>query len=186
MSLFFTLRCVDGKAGTFKYEQYQAHPCYCSSHSGYGLSGGLVSEGFWSTQSGICLPGQLAGDVLGSDQRSGVEFWLPPRYYACGRSKVTEAFMNTWYPLVQKAVRRGSLAVFAPTLRSPQKIPALSRDELNNLQREMCKTETGHLAIGLIVILMAGYALLKAGGCVRVVAVIQYPVQCLSSDTPTL
>jgi hypothetical protein len=90
------------------------------------------------------------------------EFWLPAGYYRLrayeSDGRVYEFLGVGWF---KKLVRRGPLTVFAPTLRTQSKISALSRVELTNLQREMCKTETGHLMIGVIVILMAGYTLLK-------------------------
>ena len=90
------------------------------------------------------------------------EFWLPAGYYRLRAFEVDGGIYEYlgihWY---KKLVRRGPLAIFAPTLRSQRKITELTGAELTRLQREMCKTETGHLAIGLIVILMAGYALLK-------------------------
>ena len=90
------------------------------------------------------------------------EFWLPAGYYHLrafeSDGQVYEYLGIRWF---KKLVRRGPLTVFAPTLRSKREITVLTRAELITLLREMCKTETGHLVIGLVVILMAGYALLK-------------------------
>jgi hypothetical protein len=90
------------------------------------------------------------------------ELLLPAGYYRLRAFEsdggVYEYLGIRWF---KKLVRHGPLTVFAPTLRSKRKITELPRAELITLQREMCKTETGHLAIGLVAALMAGYALLR-------------------------
>jgi hypothetical protein len=60
--------------------------------------------------------------------------------------------------LFKKMVRRGPLSVFSPTLRFPAQktIPALG-----NLENEMRKAETSHMAIFFIILLLIIYALFK-------------------------
>jgi hypothetical protein len=90
------------------------------------------------------------------------EFWLPTGYYQLrtfeNKGRVYEYLGIQWF---KKLVRRGPLSIFAPNLHTQRKIPSQSKAELTNLQREMCKTETGHLMIGVMVILMAGYTSIK-------------------------
>jgi hypothetical protein len=90
------------------------------------------------------------------------EFRMPERYYRLrtfeheGRSY--EYLGVHWF---KKLVRHGPFTIFAPTLRLQRKITELSGTELTRLEGEMCKTEAGHLAIGLIVILMAAYTAIR-------------------------
>jgi hypothetical protein len=60
--------------------------------------------------------------------------------------------------LFKKMVRRGPFAIFSPTLRFPEKktVPALE-----NLESEMRKAETSHLAIFFVILLPVVYALFK-------------------------
>jgi hypothetical protein len=87
---------------------------------------------------------------------------MPERYYRLrtfeheGRSY--EYLGVHWF---KKLVRHGPFTIFAPTLRLQRKITELSGTELTRLEGEMCKTEAGHLAIGLIVILMAAYTAIR-------------------------
>lgn len=60
--------------------------------------------------------------------------------------------------LFKKMVRRGPFSIFSPTLRFPAQKTALT---LRNLENEMRKAETSHLAIFFMVLVLVIYALFK-------------------------
>lgn len=58
--------------------------------------------------------------------------------------------------LFKKIVRRGPFTVFSPTLRFPKEKTTTT---LRILEKEMCKTETAHLGIFFMILLLVIYAL---------------------------
>ena len=88
-----------------------------------------------------------------------VNFSFAPSYYHTKPCEHTgQVYERLGVRLFKKLVRRGPLSIFSPTLRFPKEktVPALQ-----GLLSEMRRAETGHALIFVLVLLFAGYMLLK-------------------------
>ena len=101
----------------------------------------------WLTMSWMAVTGQV------------VHLSFAPGYYRVKPFERTgQVYERLGIRLFKKLVRRGPLSIFSPTLRLPKEktVPAL-----RDLENEMRKAETGHAVIFVLVLLFAGYLLLK-------------------------
>ena len=101
----------------------------------------------WLAMSWVALVGQT------------IHFRLPAPYYDLKPFEQTgRVYERLGVPLFKQLVRRGPLAIFSPTLRFPKDktVPALQ-----HLDHEMQTAETGHVVIGLLMLVFVGYALLN-------------------------
>jgi hypothetical protein len=95
--------------------------------------------------------------VVFADQAA--HFAFPQRYYDIRAFERTGlVYERLGIRLFKALVRRGPLTILSPTLRFPKErtIPGL-----RNLDNEMRKAETGHMIIFILMLLLAGYALLR-------------------------
>jgi len=101
----------------------------------------------WLAMSWVAVAGQV------------IRFSFAPGYYGIKPFEQTgQVYERLGIRLFKRLVRRGPLSIFSPTLRFPKDktIPALQ-----NLDNEMRKAETGHVFIFVLMLVFAGYALLK-------------------------
>jgi hypothetical protein len=101
----------------------------------------------WLVMSWVAINGQV------------VRFSFAPRYYDIKPFEQTgQVYERLGIRLFKRLVRRGPLSIFSPTLRFPKDktIPTL-----RNLENEMRRAETGHVLTGMLMVMFAGYALLK-------------------------
>jgi len=101
----------------------------------------------WLAMSWMAVIGQVANLLFAPRYYEAKPFERAGRVYECLGIR-----------LFKKLVRRGPLAVFSPTLRFPKEKTASA---LQGLENEMRKAETGHALIFVLVLLFAGYMLLK-------------------------
>lgn len=101
----------------------------------------------WLAMSWIALAGQ------------SIQFSFPSTYYdikAFERSG--QIYERLGIRFFKKLARRGPLSIFSPTLRFPKEKTLTA---LQHLDHEMCKAETGHAVIFIVMLLFISYALLR-------------------------
>ena len=84
--------------------------------------------------------------------------FAPGYYHVKPFERTGQVYERLGIRLFKKLVRRGPLSIFSPTLRLPKEKTVLA---LRDLENEMRKAETGHAVIFVLVLLFAGYLLLK-------------------------
>ena len=84
--------------------------------------------------------------------------FAPGYYHVKPFERTGQVYERLGIRLFKKLVRRRPLSIFSPTLRFPKE---KTISALQSLLNEMRKTETGHALIFVLVLLFAGYVLIK-------------------------
>ncbi len=101
----------------------------------------------WVAMSAVAFGGQF------------IHISFPPQYYIpTAFERSGRVYELVGIRLFKALVRRGPLAIFSPTLRFPKEKSAAS---LRQLEGQMRKAEAGHAIIFLLVLVGAGYSLVR-------------------------